>query len=205
VRLKVVTILGRLADMSVDSTPDQMQVFQHIASLFASLLLDENNIVQQMTLETFTYFAHVSSHECILAMSVMNNENLQQKTRTYLQKLPVMASNKNFLSHESYIKCQSRVKFAHSCKTSVNEHESVGDSKLIRKLELRTPEQIESVDHLPKRQKLAVTEDSVMKAIQRLKYDTKMVVEYCESSSLSTEAKQDVLQIAVELNTLCQH
>lgn len=204
-RLKVVTILNRLADTLVDSTPDQMQVFQHIAGLFASLLLDENHIVQQMTLETFTYFAHVNSHEYILALSVKNNENLQRKTRTYLQKLPVKASNKNFLSHESYIKCQSEVKFSHSCKTSVNEHESLASTKLIPKLELHTSEEIESVNHLPRRQKVIVTEDSVIKAIERLKYDADTVVKYCESSSLPMEAKQEVLQIAVQLNTLCRH
>ncbi|XP_023725992.1 uncharacterized protein C1orf112 homolog isoform X2 [Cryptotermes secundus] len=201
-KLKVVTILNRLADTFVDSTPDQMQVFQHIAGLFASLLLDENQIVQQMTLETFTYFAHVNSHECILALSVKNNENLQRKTRTYLQKLPVKASIENFLSLESYIKCQSEVKFSHSCKTSVTERESVADTKLIPKLELHTSEEIKSIDHLPKRQKVAVTEDSVIKAIERLKYDTGMVVRFCESSSLPVEAKQEVLKVAVQLNTL---
>lgn len=205
VRLKVVTILNRLADMCVDSTPDQMQVFQLIAALFASLLLDENHVVQQMTLETFTYFAHVNSHESILALSVKSNEDLQQKARTYLQKLPVRASDKNFLSRESYIRCQSQVKFAHRCKTAANEHGSVANSKLIPKLELHTSEESESVSHLTKRQKLAVTEDSVLKAIERLKCDADMVVTYCKSSSLPVEAKQDVLQIAVQLNALCQH
>jgi hypothetical protein len=191
--------------MCVDSNPDQMQVFQHIAALFASLLLDENHIVQQMALETFTYFAHVNSHESILALSVKSNEDLQQKARTYLQKLPVKASDKNFLSRESYIRCQSRVKFAHRCKTAMNEHGSAANSRPIPKLELCTPEETESVGYLTKRQKLAITEESVIKAIERLKLDADMVVTYCKSSGLPVEAKQDVLQIAVQLNTLCQH
>jgi hypothetical protein len=201
VRLKVVTILNRLADMYVDSTPDQMQVFQHIAALFTSLLLDENHVVQQMTLETFTYFAHVNSHESILALSVKSSEDLQQKARTYLQKLPVKAPD-NFLSRESYIRCQSQVKFAHRCKTAVNKHGSVGNSKLIPKLQLHTSEESESVSHLTKRQKLAITEDSVFRAIERLKCDADMVITYCKCSSLPVEAKRDVLQVAVQLNTL---
>lgn len=204
-RLKVVTILNRLADMSMDSAPDQVQVFQHTAGLFASLLLDENHIVQQMALEAFTYFAHVSSHERILALCVKSNENIQQKTKTYLQKLPVKACDRNFLSLESYIKCQSQVKFAHRCKSSVSERRSVADSKLIPELELPTSEEIGSVSHMPKRQKLGITEDSVIKAIERLKRDADTVIMYCRSGSLPVEAKQDVLQIAVQLNTLFQH
>jgi hypothetical protein len=87
----------------------------------------------------------------------------------------------------------------------VNEHESLASTKLIPKLELHTSEEIESVNHLPRRQKVIVTEDSVIKAIERLKYDADTVVKYCESSSLPMEAKQEVLQIAVQLNTLCRH
>jgi hypothetical protein len=72
-------------------------------------------------------------------------------------------------------------------------------------LELHTSEEIESVNHLPKRQKVAVAEDSVIKAIERLKSDADMVLKYCESRSLPMEAKQEVQQIAVRLSTLCQH
>lgn len=151
-----------------------------------------------MTLEIFTYFAHVNSHESILAFSVKNNENLQQKTRTYLQKLPAKASYKTDMSHESYIKYQSLVQFSHSCKNSVNVHESISNIK-------QMSNERESVNHAAKKLKLIITEDSVITTIQRLKNDTNMLVKYCESSSLPEDAKKDVLQISLQLNTLCQN
>jgi hypothetical protein len=202
-RLKVVTVLNRLANMVVKPTPDQIKVFQHIAGLFSIHLQDENQLVQQMTLEVFTYFAHVNSHESILAMSVKNNVNLQQKTRRYLQKLPTKEPDSNFLSYESYIKCQSQVQFSHRCNTSPNVCESVINSKLMPSPEFSTSDEAETGNHLPKRPKLTIPEDSVMKAIERLKNDASMVVKYCEDSGLPMEAKQDILQIAVQLKALC--
>lgn len=151
-----------------------------------------------MTLDVFTYFAHVNSHESILAFSVKDNENLQLKTRTYLQKLPAKASYKTCISHECYIKCQSVVKFSHSCKNSVNVHESISNNK-------QMSNEMESVNHTAKKLKLTVTEDSVITIIQRLKNDTNMLVKYCESSSLPAEAKKDVLQICLQLNMLGQN
>lgn len=197
-RLKVVAVLNSLANKSIESNPDQMEVFQHIAGLFSALLQDKNYIVQQMTLEVFTYFAHVNSHESILAFSVKNNENLQQKTRTYLQKLPAKASYKTCISHESYIKYQSQVKFSHSCRTSVNVHESISVTK-------QMSNEMENVNHTAKKVKLSVTEDSVITTIQRLKNDTNMLVKYCESSNLPADVKNDVLQISLQLNMLCQN
>ena len=197
-RLKVVVVLNSLANKFIESNPDQMEVFQHIAGLFSALLQDKNDIVQQMTLEVFTYFAHVNSHESILAFSVKNNENLQQKTRRYLQKLPTEASYKTCISHESYIKYQSVVKFSHSCKNSVNVHESISNTK-------QMSNEIESVNHTTKKLKLTVTEDSVVTAIQRLKNDTNLLVKYCESNSLPADAKKDLLQISLQLNMLCQN
>lgn len=197
-RLKVVAVLNSLANKSIESNPDQMEVFQHIAGLFSALLQDKNYIVQQMTLEVFTYFAHVNSHENILAFSVKNNENLQQKTRTYLQKLPAQASYKTCVSHESYIKYQSLVKFSHSCKNSINVHESISNTKQVSN-------EMESINHTAKKLKLTVTEDSVITTIQRLKNDTNMLVKCCESSSLPADAKKDVLQISLQLNMLCQN
>jgi hypothetical protein len=190
--------------MCIDSTPDQTRVFQDIAGLFSTLLQDENELVQQMTLEVFTYFAHVNFHESILVMSVKNNVNLQKQTRRYLQKLPVEPPDKNFLSYESYIKCQSQVHFSHRCKTSVNVHECIANSKLMSRLEFSTSEGVESVDHLAKRPKLTITEDSVIEAVEQLKKDISVVVKYCEANSLPTEAKQDILKIAVQLKALCQ-
>jgi hypothetical protein len=194
-RLKVVAILNSLANKFIESNSDQVEVFQHIAGLFSALLQDKNFIVQQMTLDVFTYFAHVNSHESILAFSVKDNENLQQKTRTYLQKLSAKASYKTCISHESYIKYQSLVKFSHSCK---NVHESISNTK-------QMSNEMESVNHTAKKLKLTVTEDSVITTIQRLKNDTNMLVKYCESSSLPAEAKIDVLQICLQLNMLCEN
>jgi len=196
-RLKVVAVLNSLANKFIESNPHQMEVFQHIAGLFSALLQDKNYIVQQMTLEVFTYFAHVNSHESILAFSVKNNENLQQKTRTYLQKLPAEASYKTCISHESYIKYQSLVKFTHSCKNSINVHEPIYMKQMSNEME--------SVNHTAKKLKLTVTEDSVITTIQRLKNDTNMLVKYCESSNLPADAKNDVLQISLQLNMLCQN
>lgn len=193
-RLKVVTVLNSLANKFIESNAEQMEVFQHIAELFSALLQDKNYIVQQMTLEVFTYFAHVNSHESILAFSVKNNENLQQKTRTYLQKLPAKASYKTGISHESYSEYQSLVKFSHSCKNSVNLHESIPNIN-----------EMESVNHAAKKLKLTVTEDSVITTIQKLKNDTNMLVKYCESSSLPEDAKKDVRQISLQLKMLCQN
>ena len=197
-RLKVVAVLNSLANKFIESNPDQMEVFQHIAGLFSALLQDKNYIVQQMTLEVFTYFAHVNSHESILAFSVKNDENLQQKTRTYLQKLPAKASYTTCISHESYIKYQSLVKFSHSCKNSVNVHESISNMKQVSN-------EMENVNYTAKKLKLTVTEDSVITTIQRLKNDTNMLVKYCESSNLPADAKEDVLQISLQLNMLCQN
>jgi hypothetical protein len=197
-RLKVVAVLNRLANKFIESTPDQMRLFHLIAGLFSALLQDKNDIVQQMTLEVFAYFAHVNSHESILAFSVKNNENLQQKTRTYLQKLPAKASYKTFLSHESYIKCQSLVKFSHSCKNSVNVHDSIANRKQMLN-------EMESVNHTAKRLKLTVAEDSVVRTIERLKNDTDILAKYCESSSLPADVKKDVLQISLRLKMLCQN
>lgn len=197
-RLKVVGVLNRIANKFIEPTSDQMKVFQYIAGLFSALLQDKNCIVQQMTLEVFSYFAHVNSHESILAFSVKNNEDLKQKTRTYLQKLPAKASYKTSLSHESYIKYQSQVKFSHNCKHSVNVHESVCDSKPMLN-------DMESVNHSAKRLKLTVTEDSVIRTIERLKNNTEMLVKYCKSSNLPADAKNDVLQISVKLKELCQN
>ncbi|GFG33844.1 hypothetical protein Cfor_12804 [Coptotermes formosanus] len=200
IKLKVLTVLNRLANKIIESTPDQMKVFQHIAGLFSALLQDKNYIVQQMTLEVFTYFAHVNSHESILALSVKNNENLQQKTKTYLQRLPAKASYKTSLSHESYIKCQSLVKFSHSCKNSVNAHECIANSK-------QMSSEMESVGHTAKRLKLTVAEDtySVIRTIERLKNDIDMLAKYCESSGLSADARKDVQQISLRLQMLCKN
>jgi hypothetical protein len=200
IKLKVLTVLNRLANKIIESTPDQMKVFQHIAGLFSALLQDKNYIVQQMTLEVFTYFAHVNSHESILALSVKNNENLQQKTKTYLQRLPAKASYKTSLSHESYIKCQSLVKFSHSCKNSVNAHECIANSK-------QMSGEMESVGHTAKRLKLTVAEDtySVIRTIERLKNDIDMLAKYCESSGLSADARKDVQQISLRLQMLCKN
>jgi hypothetical protein len=203
-RLRVVTVLNRLASMVVEPTSDQIKVFQHIALLFSTLLEDENQLVQQMTLEAFTYFAHVNCHESILAMSVKNSVNIQQKTRRYLQKLPTEEPDNSFLSYDSYIKCQSEVQFSHSCKTSVRVCESIVKSKLIPEPEFHVSDETETGDHLPKRPKLAVTEDSIIKAVERLKNDSSLVVKYCEDNSLPMETKQDILQIAVQLKALCQ-
>lgn len=197
-KLKVVAILNSLANKFIESNSDQMEVFQHIAGLFSALLQDKNYIVQQMTLDVFTYFAHVNSHESILAFSVKDNEYLQQKTRTYLQKVSAKTSYKTCILHESYIKYQSLVKFSHSCKNSVNVHESISNTK-------QMSNEMESINHTAKKLKLTVTEDSVITTIQRLKNDTNMLVKYCESSSLPAEAKKDVLQICLQLNMLCQN
>ncbi|KDR20530.1 uncharacterized protein C1orf112 homolog [Zootermopsis nevadensis] len=201
-RLKVVTVLKRLANLVVEPTPDQIKVFQLIAGLFSTLLQDENHLVQQMTLEVFTYFAHVNSHESILALSVKKSVNLQQKTRRYLQKLPTKEPDKNFLSYESYIKRQSQAQFSHRCTSSVQAHEDVANSKLTSRTEFRASDEGDTGNRLPKRPKLMIAEDSVIKVIERLKNDASTVVKYCEDNSLPAETKQDILQIALQLKSL---
>jgi hypothetical protein len=198
IKLKVVAVLNRLANKFIESTPDQTKVFHHITGLFSALLQDKNYIVQQMMLEVFTYFTHVDSHESILAFFVKSNENLRQKTGIYLQRLPAQASYKTSLSHESYIKCQSLVKFLYSCKSCVNVHECIANSK-------QMSNEMESVDHTAKRLKLTVAEDSVIRTIERLKNDTDMLAKYCESSGLPADTRKDVLQISVRLQMLCQN
>jgi hypothetical protein len=201
-RLKVVTILNRLANMVVEPSPDQIKVFQHIAGLFSTLLQDENQLVQQMALEAFAYFAHVNCHESILAMCVKNDTSLQLKTRRYLQMSSTKEPDNNVLPYESYLKCQSQVQFSHSCKISVNVCNSAENSKLVSRPEFNVSDEAETGSRLPKRPKLDVSEDSVIKAIERLKMDASLVVKYCEDSSLPAESKQDVLSIAVQLKAL---
>ncbi|XP_069686340.1 FIGNL1-interacting regulator of recombination and mitosis-like [Periplaneta americana] len=189
VKLKTLTVLNSLAKKPIDPTADQMKIFHHIATLFSMLLQDRSPLVQQMTLEVFTYFAHVSSHESILALSVKNSADLQQKTKRYLQKLPAAMPDQHFLAFESYLECQARVQFSHRCKMAV-----AADEQTVS----------ECIAHPPKKVKLAVEENSgVLQAIERLKNDASFIADYCKLNTLPSSAQQDVLQVATQLRELC--
>ncbi|KAJ4429437.1 hypothetical protein ANN_21606 [Periplaneta americana] len=189
VKLKTLTVLNSLAKKPIDPTADQMKIFHHIATLFSMLLQDRSPLMQQMTLEVFTYFAHVSSHESILALSVKNSADLQQKTKRYLQKLPAAMSDQHFLAFESYLECQARVQFSHRCKMAV-----AADEQTVS----------ECIAHPPKKVKLAVEENSgVLQAIERLKSDASFIADYCKLNTLPSSAQQDVLQVATQLRELC--
>ena len=174
VRIKVLTVLHGLAKKFVDSTPDQIKVFQHIADLFSTLLQDKNHLVEIKALEVFTYFAHVNSHESILALSVRNNVYLQHKTKQYLQKIPFKPHDRELLTYETYLFEQSQTQFSHSCKKQAPTIHQENNEKI--KLILSTEIDVQP----PKKPKLRDTEDLVNRSIEKLKQETNNIQKYCE-------------------------
>ncbi|PSN33284.1 hypothetical protein C0J52_20683 [Blattella germanica] len=194
-RLEVLTVLNSMANKFIDSTSDQIRVFQHISGLFTMLLQDENQIVHQKALEVFTYFAHVNSHDSILVMSVKNSVPLQQKTKQYLQKIPLMPPHSDILSFESYILEQSQHDFTHNCKSG-----NCGSKSEFERLnhELKVQDDVQP----PKKPKLT-SENTLNNAIERLKQEASTIENYCKTNRLSAAAKQEVLQVSFQLKNLC--
>ncbi|KAJ9589874.1 hypothetical protein L9F63_017029 [Diploptera punctata] len=197
VRIMVLTVLRGLAKKFLDSTPDQMKVFQHIADLFSTLLQDKNHLVEVKAFEVFTYFAHVNSHETILALSVKNNVSLQFKTKQYLQKIPYKPHENKLLAYESYLLQQSQAKFSHNCKnvnlTVCKENSEIAELKLTSEIEIQPPKKL----------KLTESENAVNKSIERLKQEISIIQEYCEAKSLPHAAKEELLQVSAQLKRLC--
>ena len=197
VRIKILDVLHRLAEKILDSTPDQIKVFELIAHLFCSLLQDKNNLVEIKALEVFTYFAHVNSHESILALSVKNNESLQRKTKSYVQEIPFKPDENKLLTYNNYLLQQSPTQFYHKCKLDDpllhKEHNGKTKMELCTELDVQPPKKL----------KLTETEDTMKNCIDKLKQEVNVIQNYCKTNSLSQAAKEEISQVSLQLKNLC--
>ncbi|XP_054287194.1 uncharacterized protein C1orf112 homolog [Macrosteles quadrilineatus] len=106
------TFLRSLASKLLPSDSNQNLVYNEISSLFVKLLLDSNPLVKQFALETFSYFAYVTKHEEIVALTVAKDVKLQNIIAQYLEGIPIVKSDTELLKYLSSIK----VPFVHKCR-----------------------------------------------------------------------------------------
>ncbi|CAG2060323.1 unnamed protein product [Timema podura] len=187
-KLSSLSILKSLGTKIINSTPDQLEVCHQIGDLFSLLLQDKNPLVLQTTLEVFEYFAHVTKHEQIVVLSVKNNKTSQKKITCYLQRQ--LQEPKPDICFKEYLTFQSQVQFVHKCSARI---EPKNDS----------PMMIDLPTNCDKPMKKCKTEYSVRKLVQivdQLKRDSCSLVNFCQESSLSLEAKDEIKKVIEQLS-----
>ncbi len=64
---------------------DEHEFCRALASIFKTLLKNSNTIIRQKTLETFSYFSHVTKYEKIIEMAIANDVAVAETMADYLQ------------------------------------------------------------------------------------------------------------------------
>lgn len=166
------SVLKSLANKYIESS-NQNTVFDLIVKLFKNVLHDSNPLIKQSALETFSFFAHYTVYETILANVVDADVKLQEDISNYLQQIVP----KGTLSRWDYFKKHQNT-IQHQCCVS-------------------------SVEPALKRPKLMIMSNiDVETIVQRLKTDVGSLSEFTRSASLPTVVQNDLSQIAQDIQKL---
>lgn len=138
-------------------------------------------MTKQISLEAFSYFAHLTQHEQIVPETVADNDQLQVLITDYFEGVPAALSGTYFLEHLQ----SSQPTFQHKCKVK---------SKILR-LELDDLEQ-----NPCKKLKPSLSEEVVCAALARIEKDLDILENYvsCENISHSVSSKVQNIVIKVE-------
>nr|CAD7576829.1 unnamed protein product [Timema californicum] len=187
-KLSSLSILKSLGTKIINSTPDQLEVCHQIGDLFSLLLQDKNPLVLQTTLEVFEYFAHVTKHEQIVVLSVKNNKTSQKKVTCYLQRQ--LPEPKPDICFKEYLRFQSQVQFVHKCSARI---EPKNDSPMMIDLPANCDKPI-------KKCKIEYSVEKLVQIVDQLKRDSCSLVNFCQESTLSLEAKDEIQKVIEQLS-----
>ncbi|XP_071443976.1 FIGNL1-interacting regulator of recombination and mitosis-like [Hetaerina americana] len=225
VKLASIKFLRSLAVIFFDIDKNQTIVWRQIAKTFSLLLKDNNAIIRQYSLETFTYFSQVTKHEQIVPMSVGGSQDVKAVVAHYLNKIPCDIPLGKQITLSEYLKKQLNVKPLHFCgylgvKTSTmqykttlkspgytepkngqNEGSTNGGDVLFKVCDDAgscTANETE-VDFKSKKRKIS---DDVSLVIKRMKEDVNHLVKESNNEILPSEIQTELQEMINQLQSL---
>lgn len=96
IKLNILTVLKALGhcDLNAVDKPQMFQFCCRLGSVFKACLKDGNVIVEQQSIETFTYFSHTTKYLSVIQKTTQNDLQLKENLAAYLKKQP-RQPNKN--------------------------------------------------------------------------------------------------------------
>lgn len=202
VKLSVSEILHGLATKRLETVPGQDLVCSKIAKLFASILKDSNPLVKECALETFEYFAHFTTHECIVAEAVADNKSIQDIVTSYLQKeTPVVEGKVKILSYEAYFMFQGSIPCTHKCEFKKLRSLSPNTvEKPSKKMKFDCDDSSDLSAFLADDLLNEFVEKDVTDAVMRISKDTLYLISRTPFQALSISHRSDLKKAVDELN-----
>lgn len=182
-KLQALFMIKVLAYKSLEHDELHQRICHTVAFLFGTLLQDDNLIVSQLALETFSYFAHVTKYEQIVKSAVSYHKDLPKQTTLFLTRQ--LVKDQNYLELSEYLKRQSVVCYSHRCK----------------KVEVESEDEID-IMQICKKMKLDVNDDCLNVVINRLDTDSEFVVKFCSENCTSMETKTRIKSIINKLSSV---
>ena len=100
-----------MCDKVIPETSDSPKIFSNISELFNLMLTDNNIVVQECALETFTHFVKNTKYQVIHHQSIDTNARLQKIVLNFLER----KTSDDITCHDKFLVQLGQTSFEHRC------------------------------------------------------------------------------------------